>query len=471
LGGAPDRIRVGVNNRGFRSVQSLRRRAAIATILTGTLTFVTMASWTGVAAAASGGGYESSQMDCQPFDSDWATPQNLIYPGCHNMALNVESGGTSQGDAGTNNTRYFEYGGDQMGNDNKSQGTQTEYSIGYPGDTGSPHAGCLSFNTDGTGGGAAPSTQAPEAASKAENTQYGCGNNPNGAGFELDYDYYQWYCPIVAAAGHACEDPSYGKNQLTIDHGMNVADTPIIEHGLLVYFGEDDNNDNTEHDGVGPFTNTYPQDKNDEGAENGASDGGATALSITPLTATNLPTATHPEGFLNFSAGFCADGICAEGTTQQQTVAHGCDAPDSYVAANGTSPSKTSQAPCDKGTPNSADVYNYATQDPSVDTESPNCNSGDVNTNSNAACGPGGENAIRSAEPNNENTEPGIQLYSDPDSSRSPALPSPLWPTPGIYVGSCGLYLGSPALPTASLFNKLPVGNGAGQIAIDPLGC
>jgi hypothetical protein len=180
---------------------------------------------------------------------------------------------------------------------------------------------------------------------------------------------------------------------------------------------------------------------------------------------------THPEGLVNFSAGFCADGICAEGTTQEQTVAHGCDAADSYVAVDGTSPSATSQAPCDKGTPKNADVYDDASPDPSVSTESPGCSSGDQKSNSEAECGPGGENALRSAEPQNENAQPGLQLYADPDASRSPAAPAPLWPTPGLYLGTCGVTIGSPALPTASLLDALPIGNGAGQVAVKLPGC
>ena len=452
-------------------MRRLPRGAAVACVLAGGLAFAAIAGWSGVANAASGGGYSPSQQDCQPFDSDWATPQNLVYPGCHNAALNVESGGTTQGDASSDNTRYLEFGVDQMANDDHSKGTPDEYSIGYPGNTGSPHAGCLAFNTDGTGGGAAPATQRPEAASKAEDSTYGCGNNPKGTGFELNFDYYQWYCPIAADLGNPCEDPSYGKTNLTIDHGTADASAPIVAKGLLVYFGEDDNTDNTEHDGVGPYTNLVPGDQHNEGAENGASDGGGTVVSLTPASASHAFSWTNPEGLINFSAGFCADGICAEGTSQQQTVTHGCSAPDSYVASDGITRSSTSQAPCDKGTPQSADVYNYDTKDPSVYTESANCNSGDAKSNSNAECGPGGENAIRSAEPANENTEPGLQLYTDPDASRSPALPSPLWPTPGIYLGSCGIYAGSPDLPTSSLINALPLSNGAGQIAIDPLHC
>jgi hypothetical protein len=35
------------------------------------------------------------------------------------------------------------------------------------------------------------------------------------------------------------------------------------------------------------------------------------------------------------------------------------------------------------------------------------------------------------------NAEPGIQTYQDPDPQRSPALP---FATPGLYVGTCGVY-------------------------------
>ena len=236
-------------------LQGLRGKAALGTLVSGALCIGALGTWGGVALASSGGGYEPNQMDCQPFADDWATPQGGVYPGCHNAALNIESGGTSQGEANAGNTRYAEFGLDQEAPDHKSKATPTEYDIGYPGNTGSPHAGCVAFNTDGTNGGEAPSSQKPESASKAEDSEFGCGQNANGTGFEVNYDYYEWYCPIAAAAGHPCEDPSYGTTTYTIDHGTGVASVPIVANGLLVYFGEDDNNDNTEHDGVGPYNN------------------------------------------------------------------------------------------------------------------------------------------------------------------------------------------------------------------------
>jgi hypothetical protein len=453
----------------------LRGKGALGMLVCGALCIGSLAAWGGVALASSGGGYEPNQMDCQPFADDWATPQGAVYPGCHNLALNVESGGTTQGEANSGNTRYAELGMDQEAVDHNSKGTPTEYSVGYPGDTGSPHAGCIAVNTDGTNGGTAPSSQKPESASKAEDSEYGCGKNAKGAGFEVNFDYYEWYCPIVAAAGHPCEDPSYGTTNYTIDDGTGVASAPIVANGLLAYFGEDDNNDNTEHDGVGPYNNALGY-VNDEGAENGASDGGAMILSVQPGNAARLFTPTHPEGLANYSAGFCADGICAEFTTQQQAVNHGCDAPDSYVGPDGTSPSMLSQASCAPGTPQNANVYNDAAKDPSVQTEKAACNSGGAesgggSTTDQENCGPGGMNAIRSNEPVNEYAEPGVQTFADPDSSRSPALPSPLWPTPASYIGTCGVTIGSPALPTASVIDKTPLGNGAGQVVVDPTGC
>jgi len=453
----------------------LGRRATSAAILAGALAVASMVTWAGFAAAASGGGYESSQLDCQPWDSDWATPQGQQYPGCHNSQLNVESGGTTQGQANPDDTRYVEVGQDQMANDPNSKATPTVYGIGYPGNTGSPHAGCVAANTDGTGGGAAPASQKPVPGSQAEDTQYGCGNNPNGTGTEINFDYYALYCPIAVMAGEPCEDTSYGTNQYSVDHGTAVDSQPIVANGVAVTYMQDDNSDNTEHDGVGPYNDAAGY-KNDEGAANGASDGGGLILTVTPQSAADAPSLTHPQGLANFSVGFCADGICAEVTTQQQAVAHGCNAPDSYVGKNGTSPSKKSQAPCDPGTPQNANAYDYATQDPSVQTESQNCNGGGAYGSSSSSttdaqnCGPGGMNAIRSAEPANEYAEPGVQLFADPDPSRSPAAPAPFWPTPGVYAGTCGVTAGSPALPTASAIDKTPVGNGAGQ-AVVSTGC
>jgi hypothetical protein len=445
--------------------RSWLRRPAGAALVVVTAAVLGLGVLSGTALAVSGGGYSPQQQGCRTGDADYATPNGTTYPGCHNVALNVESGGTHQGRPGNHNTEYVQYGNDQAPNDPRSQGTPTPYSIGEPGSTGSPHAGCVAVNTDGTRGRPAPAGS-PEAPGRAEDSRYGCGNNPKGAGVEVNYDYYQYYCPIAGAVGLACEDTSPGTTSVTPDTGHHVAYQPLVKNGVLVYFGMDDNTDNGEHDGVGPYSAQAHQ--NNGGAQNGPSDGGAIMLIIDPSGIYDRPSQTRPEGVANLSAGSCADGICAEATTQRQTVYHGCGAADSH-----------GQAPCDQGTPRNANVYNYApggspANDPSVNSEPSGCNSGGAQSTSESACGSGGMDAYRSATPANENAEPGVQVYSDPDPQRSPAAPSPLWPTPAVYVGTCGVYMGSPGT-TGQLLGTKPVSvageqvtNQAGQVAVDP---
>jgi hypothetical protein len=440
--------------------QGGRRRLALGAATAGLL----LAGLTGTAYAVSAGGYQPYQQGCQPYDSDWNTPTGEVYPGCHDVALNVESGGTHQGNPDDANTKYVQFGLDQEPVDPRSQGTPTPYSLGYPGQSASPHAACLAVNTDGTGGHPAAPGRAPTSAGQAYDSP-GCGGNPRGVGFASQVDYYQFYCPVAALIGDPCEATSYGTTTVIPELGRQVAYQPVVEHGLLVYYGMDDNTDNGEHDGVGPYTNQV--NPNDGGAANGASDGGGIMLLIDPLGAGAFPSATKPEGLANASFGECADGICSEGTTERQAVYHGCGAADS-----------AGQAPCAAGTPTNANVYDYApggdpAHDPSVNGEPAGCNSGDATTTSAAACGPGGMNYWRSQTPANEWAEPGLQVYSDPDPQRSPAAPAPLWPTPGLYVGTCGVYAGSPATTgmvlgsTPLSLGPIPVTDRAGQVAVD----
>jgi hypothetical protein len=440
-----------------------RRRGALA-LLAGSVTLLFAGA--GAAFAVSGGGYQPDQQGCQPGDADYATPTGQTYAGCHNTALNVESGGTTQGNPDASNTRYAQFGLDQSPNDPNSQGTPTPYSLGEPGQSGSPHAFCASVNTAGTGAGPAPRKAGPTAPGQAADSPNGCGGNPAGLGASANVDYYQLYCPLAAAAGNPCEATSWGTSTLTPYTGSTVAYQPIVDNGVIVYYGMDDNTDNGEHDGLGPYSTGGGQ--HNKGAINGPSDGGAILLVLTPMKAGTTPSQTQPEGAVNASTGFCADGICTEATTEQQTVYHGCGARDSYGKTR-----------CDRGTPQSANVYDYApggstANDPSVSRESPNCNSGSAANSGTAACGPGGMDALRAATPANENAEPGVQVYSDPDPQRSPAAPSPLWPTPALYAGTCGVYAGSPATTGQVLGSSpqavgpFPVTNQAGQVAFDP---
>src|SRR5581483_8263921 len=117
----------------------------------------------GSAFAVSGGGYSSPNQDCPWNASDWNTPANQTYPGCHDMQLSIESGGMTNGNPndgynnsktngshGTKNTTWVQAGLDQTPNDPKAKGTPGLLSVGYPGQSTSPHAGCISVNTDGT---------------------------------------------------------------------------------------------------------------------------------------------------------------------------------------------------------------------------------------------------------------------------------------------------------------------------------
>lgn len=433
----------------------MRRRLLKTALAAGTAVSLSLAM-AGVARAVSGGGYEPSQQDCTANAEANNSAQGYTQPGCHDAALNVESGGTSGGDASPGNTRYAEAGLNQEPQDRHSPGTPTLFSIGIPGGSASPHAGCVAANTDGTTGG----------------TGTGCGSNSKGAGGAATFDYYAIYCPLAATLGNPCEDQSYASSpvNLTPDTGTGTALDPILRDGLLVYFGMDDNNDNGEHDGTSGTTKCQNDVKSTcydtGGAVNGPSDGGGITLSLTPQNVGRSGTAQHPEGLANASTGACADGICAEATTQQQTLYHGCGANRDVTPKSGC-PTKNSN------------VYDYS-HDPSVNSESPDCNSGGPDTENNKACssnGYTGMDSYRQGTASNVNAEPGVQTYADPDPQRSPADPS-IWPTPAIYAGTCGVsvnpgFLGPATDPLAPATSGLPGYDGAdGQlVAVSPTGC
>jgi hypothetical protein len=484
-------------------VSRTKRRVAVLLMAS---TGLLLAGAGSAAFAVSGGGYSPNQQGCNNGDSDYATPNGATYAGCHTGQLNIESGQMNGGAPTPDNTRYVSVGVDQSPNDPNSQAIPGEYQVGLPGNSGSPHGFCAQANTDGTSHDPAATPQQQNQAIAAD-----CKGNSAGTGFAENVDYYDFYCPIAAAAGNPCEDPGYGGSPgsgfdslaPTIDQGTGQNLTPVLENGVIVYYGMDDNSDNGEHDGVGPFCdptqppppattssksnngkhngnpttttttappNTQPAPTCQAGAANGSSDGGAIMLALTPLGVTNTPSQTNPEGVANLSLGACADGICTETTTQQQTVYHGCGANAEVTPTNGCT------------SPKNANVYDFApgnnpNNDPSVNNESTSCNSGGANSTSTAACGPGGMDALREATPQNENTEPGVQVYSDPDPQRSPAVDGTpidfLWPTPALYVGTCGVYAGSPkttgqVLPANEAPGGQRVTNADSQVAIDP---
>jgi len=402
----------------------------------------------GVAAAVSGGAYSQDNQDCPENGSAWNTPPNYVPKGCSDLKMNIEgadNGGTGYANPGSNNPRYAEFGVDKTPNnpDNPSFGGLAE--VGDPGTADNPHSGCFAANTDGTNG----------------DTGVGCGNNPNGAGFSGTYDYYALYCPATAAIPldsipipdhlpalkNCASDQPIGPNAITPDTGSQQKLSDIASHGLLMYFGANDGLDNGEHDGFDGCTSTKQPNcatignTNTDGAIDGPSDGGAIVLGVTPQYASNTPTAANPEGLVNFSFGACADGICFGSATQRTTVYQGCDADNVQADKQAAKDDACSQK---NPPPQNDDVFHNDT--PASTQESPDCNGGGPGPNEKPeqACfknqdgtaNPDGANGYRSNTPHNMNMEPGVQTYQDPDPNRSPIIGMP-----GIYVGTCGVYV------------------------------
>lgn len=354
----------------------------------------------GAAWAVSGGGYNPAQQDCPANAARNNAPKGQTVAGCHNVALNVES---------ARGTRYAEVGLDQLPNGYPA--TPGLLGLGYPGSPNAIHSGCIAFNTNGTGGG----------------TGKGCGSG-SGLGATIIFN-----------------TENTGANHVTPQVGSpNVAGlVALLEGGIRVYYGQDDNTDAGEHDGVTGTNGT-------KGSINGPSDGGAVGLFFLPGQATTTPTAANPVPVAGGSEGACADGICEEFTTQRQVVYQGC----------GANPS----VPCKKGSSSGRDVYNYSGKkwDPY------NCSSGDVPSESPGPNGCGNQtmDQWRASEARYVYAEPGFQFYEDPDPQASPA--APIYPLPALYVGTCGVVVGGGQAPAAP---ATPVTNSAGQLAITPTGC
>jgi hypothetical protein len=419
-------------------------------------------STAGVAHAVSGGGYQPSQQDCNPTSDSWGTPAGFTTPGCHNISVNLESGsttngsgpGTTTGTPAGGETRYAEFGLDQLPLGGPP-GTPTEESIGYPGQDDSPHQGCLAFNTNGTGGG--------------PGTPDGCGNNPAGLGSEINFNYYDIFCPIVTALTGIPANPYIGScpappaNEWTQTTGVTPdSGTPDIAgllssfmtRGLMLNLNADDNLDAGEHDGTNGLTDPLT-----DGSITGPSDGGASQVFVQPQNLAVTPTLTDLIPFAGGSLGFCADGNCIELTTRQQTIYEGCGANTGENVADDQCPS---------GAAKERDAADYTGKQ----WHPPNCNSGDTKSQSPASCDSppanpsGGMDYWRTQEAQQVNTQPGLQEYEDPDAQGSPLSQLP-YPNPALYVGSCGVILGGGALPPLP---ASPITNSAGQLDINT-GC
>lgn len=101
--------------------------AVMALVFAGASLGVSGAAW-----AVSAGGYNPNQQDCTAGSDASNVQAGQTQHGCHNTAVNVESGDAS--------TRYAEVGLDQL--PNGYSGTPTPISLGYPGQPNSIHSGC-----------------------------------------------------------------------------------------------------------------------------------------------------------------------------------------------------------------------------------------------------------------------------------------------------------------------------------------
>ena len=206
-------------------------------------------------------------------------------------------------------------------------------------------------------------------------------------------------------------------------------------NSLHLYFGADDNLDSGEHD-------SSPE------IANGPSDGGGIAVnydlaSLRPwlnalMAGDARYLATHPLPLVDAGTGACADGFCAAVTTQER------------VAYRGGGDASHRQPVAD---------YSGKQWDP------PDCAGP---SDSSKECGPGGIKSWHRRD-GVRTTEPGVQVFEDPDPQGSPLGP---YPIPALYVGTCGVIAGgggdqggpAPAAPDS------PITNSAGQLYI-PTAC
>jgi hypothetical protein len=183
---------------------------------------------------------------------------------------------------------------------------------------------------------------------------------------------------------------------------------PHPETGLYIYMGADDNLDGGEHD-----SSRY--------VSNGPSDGGALHIAADPGSViafvTNVMNSDyvlkHPLPAGDFGFGTCVDGICFSIQTQEQRA---------MQAGNGTTPN---------GHTRHVANYENKTFDPET------CES-EPGKDDPAHCG--GTTIDGQEESDTPMVEPGVQIYEDPDAQASPVDP---YPQPAIYVGTCGVILGS----------------------------
>ena len=140
--------------------------------------------------------------------------------------------------------------------------------------------------------------------------------------------------------------------------------------------------------------------------------------------------------------GACADGLCFAVETRRRLAYHGgcyngTSCPDRNVYSDESSTNWRNQD-CNSGT-----AWNQ--NECGSGGNAPSCTSTDRD-------GPNGDPAGTTdcddgsiSQPYNERggyyTEPGVQVYEDPDPQSSPILPRPFYPVPEEYAGTQGVYV------------------------------
>jgi len=237
---------------------------------------------------------------------------------------------------------------------------------------------------------------------------------------------------------------------------VTVSTPGDLTTGLHVYFGADDNLDSGEHDSSNQVSN-------------GPSDGGGIQVNIDPAAASawiamleavdagGLLPALVP--FANGGFGACADGFCIAVTTQRRIAFQGGRTDIYRDVAN---------YEWSDGTPMQWDPYNCAGP-----TASPLYCS-DASGSHNLKYWYNLSGTVY--------TEPGIQIYEDPDPQGSPGVLSLVgldqvkqaltgngndpYPLPALYVGTCGLVFGGGASGDPTRIDGTPLSNSAGQIVV-----
>ncbi|MEY2566831.1 MAG: hypothetical protein QOE35_1360 [Actinomycetota bacterium] len=255
-------------------------------------------------------------------------------------------------------------------------------------------------------------------------------------------DSYEAGCHSLefsVADGNDNEWFSYGYQQTSDGNSVDPF-SPVIDGnpnggdpttGLKLYFGADDNLDNGEHDSS-PLV------------DNGPSDGGGIQFNVSPESVAVWAAAlaggdtqyllTHPLPLVDGGFGACADGLCFAATSQERTAYQG----------TGT---------------NDHPVYDYSGK-----TWDPESCAGPSDTEADCSDGSGTHDITYwEAQDGRVTTEPGVQVYEDPDPQGSPIGTYPL---PAAYAGTCGVTVGGGPLQAPAS----PATNDAGQLHADT-GC